>query len=104
MLSHVGLYSGGAAAIGGNVKRSSGALLVKMRKRILAALEQRHGNDGALLEELCDFDVLLALDSLMGRDDSEKLCSMVKKYASGQRKSTVLDDHLRLKLQTVIDG
>jgi len=104
MLSHVGLYSGGAAAIGGNVKRSSGALLVKTRKRILATLEQRHGNDGALLEELCDFDVLLALDSLMGREDSEKLCSMVRKYASGQRKSTVLDDHLRLKLQTVIDG
>jgi hypothetical protein len=104
MLSHVGLYSGGAAAIGGNVKRSSGALLAKTSKRILAALEQRHGNDGALLKELCDFDVLLALDSLMGREESEKLCSMVRKYASGQRKSTVLDDRLKLKLQTVIDG
>ena len=104
VLSHVGLYSGGAGAIGGNVKRSSGAILVKTKKRILAALEQRHGNDGALLKELCDFDVLLALDSLMRLEDSEKLCSMVRKYASGQRKSTVVDDHLRLTLQTVIDG
>jgi hypothetical protein len=103
MLSHVGLYSGGAASIGGSVKRSSGALLVKTRKRILAALAQHHGNDGALLKELCDFDVLLALDSLIGREESGELCSMVRKYASGKKKSIVLDDHLRLNLQTVLD-
>jgi len=102
MLSHVGLYSGGAASSGGNVKRSSGALLVKSRKRILA-LAQHHGNDEALLKELCDFDVLLALDSLIGREESGELCLMVRKYANGQKKSIVFDDHLRLNLQTVLD-
>lgn len=101
MLSHVGLYSGGKdAPTGGNVKRASGALLVKTRKRILAALEQ---GDGAL-RELCDFDVLLALDSLIGREESEKICLIVRKYARGQKKGTVLDGHLKLTLQSVLGG
>lgn len=101
MLSHVGLYSGGAnAPIGGNVKRGSGALLVKTRKRILAAMEQGNG----ALKELCDFDVLLALDSLIGRQESEKLCLLVRKYARGQKKGTVLDGHLKLTLQSVLGG
>ncbi len=104
MLSHVGMYSGGAEMTRGNVKRSSGALLVKTRKRILAALEQRHENDEAVLKELCDFDVLLALDSLIGAEKSEELCSIVRNYVIGQRKSTVLGDQLRLILQTVLDG
>ncbi|KAL7542503.1 hypothetical protein ACHAWF_007196 [Thalassiosira exigua] len=101
LLSHVGLYSGGTSApAGGNVKRGSGALLVKTRKRILAALEQ---GDGAL-NELCDFDILLALDSLIGRDESEKLCVIVRKYARGQKKGTVLDNQLKLALRSVLGG
>jgi hypothetical protein len=104
MVSHVGQYSGGVGSARGNVKRSSGALLVKTRKRILAALEQRHENDDSVLKELCDFDVLLALDSLIGREESEELCSIVRKYASGQRRNTVLGDQLRLILQSVLDG
>ncbi|KAL9179419.1 hypothetical protein ACHAXT_008709 [Thalassiosira profunda] len=101
MLSHVGLYSGGAGApAGGNVKRGSGALLVKTRKRILASM-----NDGSgVLKELCDFDVLLALDSLLAREDSEKLCLLVRKYARGQKKGTALDAHLNLALQSVLGG
>lgn len=102
MLSHVGLYSGGTnAPVAGCVKRGSGALLIKTRKRILAALEQ--GNNEAL-KELCDFDILLALDLLIGKSDSEKLCLLVRKYARGQKKGTVLDDHLKLTLQSVLGG
>lgn len=101
MLSHVGSYSGGTnAPVGGNVKRGSGALLVKTRKRILAALEQA----GGPLKELCDFDILLALDALIGREDSERLCSLVRKYARGQKKGTVFDEHLKLTLQSVLGG
>ena len=101
MLSHVGQYSGGMnAPTGGNVKRGSGALLVKTRKRILAALED--GKDE--LKELCDFDILMALDALIGREESEQLCSLVKKYARGQKKGTVLDEHLKLTLQSVLGG
>ena len=101
MLSHVGLYSGGEnAAVGGSVKRSNGALLVKTKKRILSALDQGKGG----LEDLCDFDVLLALDAMISREDSEKLCSLVKKFARGQKKGTVLGDHLKLTLQSVLGG
>lgn len=104
MLSHVGLYSGGAnAPAGGNVKRASGALLVKTRKRILAALSGDQGS-GDAMKELCDFDILLALDALISREESENLCLLVRKYARGQKRGTVLDDHLKLTLQSVLGG
>ncbi|KAL7428945.1 hypothetical protein ACHAXH_000944, partial [Discostella pseudostelligera] len=106
MLSHVGMYSGGTAApMGGNVKRSSGELLVKTRKRILSALkDDNSNNEGGALKELCDLDILVALDFLIGKKESEKLCKLVRNYARGQKKGTVLDDHLKLTLQTVLGG
>ena len=107
MLSHVGMYSGGTnAPMGGNVKRSSGELLVKTRKRILSALKEdsNNNNGGGALKELCDLDILVALDLLIGKKESEKLCKLVRNYARGQKKGTVLDDHLKLTLQTVLGG
>ena len=111
MLSHVGMYSGGSnAPMGGNVKRNSGELLLKTRKRILSALTvdgnniDNKSNGGGVLKELCDLDVLMALDLLIGKKDSEKLCKLVRNYARGQKKGTVLDDHLKLVLQTVLGG
>jgi len=101
MLSHVGLYSGGTnAPIGGNVKKTSGALLGKTRKRILAALEKKDGSE--VLSELCDFDVLLAIDALIGKEESEKLCLLVRKYARGQKKGTVINEQLKLTLRSVL--
>ena len=101
MLSHVGLYSGGEdAPVGGSVKKSSGALLVKTRKRLLSALDRSN----SVLKELCDFDVLLALDGMMSREDSEQLCSLVKKYARGQKKGTNLTPHLKLTLRSILDN
>ncbi|KAL3790473.1 hypothetical protein HJC23_012029 [Cyclotella cryptica] len=103
MLSHVGLYSGGEnASPGGNVKRNSGALLAKTRKRILSALEG--SESGRVLQELCDFDVLLALDTMIGRDEMKELCELVKKFARGQKKGARLGDHLRLTLQSLLGG
>ncbi|KAL7494409.1 hypothetical protein ACHAWT_003133 [Skeletonema menzelii] len=101
MLSHVGLYSGGMnAPIGGNVKKTSGALLGKTRKRILEALENKGGSE--LLAELCDFDILLAIDALIGKEESEKLCSIVRKYARGQKKGTVVGEQLKLTLRSIL--
>mmetsp|Transcript_25119 Transcript_25119/g.38568 ORF Transcript_25119/g.38568 Transcript_25119/m.38568 type:complete len:136 (+) Transcript_25119:40-447(+) len=101
MLSHVGLYSGGTnAPIGGNVKKTSGALLGKTRKRILAALEKKDGSE--VLSELCDFDVVLAIDALIGKEESEKLCLLVRKYARGQKKGTVINEQLKLTLRSVL--
>ncbi|KAL7485831.1 hypothetical protein ACHAW6_011424 [Cyclotella cf. meneghiniana] len=103
MLSHVGLYSGGEnASPGGNVKRNSGALLAKTRKRILSALEEKES--GNVLQELCDFDVLLALDRLIGRDEMKELCELVKRYARGQKKGAMLGDHLKLTLKSLLEG
>lgn len=103
MLSHVGLYSGGVIApVTGNVKRGSGALLVKTRKRLLSVLTDQ--SDATILKELCDFDVLLALDTIIGKEESEKLCLLVRKYARGQKKGTVLDSHLKLVLQSALGG
>jgi hypothetical protein len=101
MLSHVGLYSGGVnAPIGGNVKKTSGALLGKTRKRILTALEEKDGSQ--VLAELCDFDVLLAIDALIGKEESEKLCSLVRKYARGQKKGAAIGEKLELTLKSVL--
>ncbi len=116
MLSHVGMYSGGTIApMGGNVKRTSGELLVKTRKRILSALKEdgssssnsssnNNKGNGGVLHELCDLDILMAIDLMIGKRDSEKLCKLVRNYARGQKKGTVLDDHLKLTLQTVLGG
>jgi hypothetical protein len=136
MFSHVGLYSGDAtvtATGGSSVKRSTGELLTKTRKRILTLLleakkkqqQQRHQqqygsgddtdnihDDEELLKLLCDFDILLALDVLLDRDDSEKLCLLVKQYATTvknkkmttkKKKKPIVDKQLRLTLQTVLD-
>ena len=103
MLSHVGLYSGGTnAPVAGNVKRGSGALLIKTRKRLLAALDD--GDSSKIFKELCDFDILLAIDGMIGSTESEKLCLLVRKYARGQKKGTVLDSHLKLVLSSALGG
>jgi hypothetical protein len=102
MLSHVGLYSGGEnAPPGGNVKKNSGTLLSKTRKRIVAALENNE-NRSQVLKELCDFDVLMALDTMVAMDDMKELCELVKKYARGQKRGALLSDHLKLTLQSIL--
>jgi hypothetical protein len=143
MFSHVGFYSGDATVTatggGSSVKRSTGELLTKTRKRILTLLleakkkqqqqqqqrhqqqygsgddtDKNHDDDGELLKLLCDFDILLALDVLLDREDSEKLCLLVKQYATTtvknkktttikKNKPIVFDEQLRLTLQTVLD-
>ena len=138
MFSHVGFYSGDAPSPAtstgvSSVKRSTGELFTKTRKRILTLLlvlpdtkkkqhqQQQLENDdkdvvdGELLKLLCDFDILLALDALLDRNDSEKLCLLVKQYATTvknkktsmknnkKKQPIVLDEQLRLTLQTVLD-
>ena len=140
MFSHVGFYSGNAPSAtstgGSSVKRSTGELLTKTRKRILKLLvlldtkkkqqqqqqQQQLENDdkdvvdGELLKLLCDFDILLALDALLDRHDSEKLCLLVKQYATTvknkktsmknkkKKQPIVLDEQLRLTLESVLDN
>ena len=55
-----------------------------------------------MFAELCDFDVLLAIDALIGKEESEKLCTLVRKYARGQKKGTILGEQLKLTLRSVL--
>ena len=57
-----------------------------------------------MLNELCSFDVLLALDLLVGKEESEQLCLLIRKYACGQKKGTTLAGHFKLTLQSVLRG
>ena len=47
------------------------------------------------MESLCNLNVLLNVDVMIGREDTEELCSLVKKYVRGQRRGTVVGSILR---------
>jgi hypothetical protein len=55
-----------------------------------------------VLELLCDFSILLALDEVLDVKDSEQLCKIVQKWARGQKKGTNLDDGLKLRLESIL--
>ncbi len=62
------------------------------------------GGDGGALKELCNFDVLLALDLMIGREESKRLCLLVRKYAQGHKIGAALESHLKLTLQSILGG
>jgi hypothetical protein len=97
MLSHVGNFAGKRAA--NSVKKSNGNLTSKVKKELLRALE---ADDPTLMEELSDFNVLLALDQSLTETEMEKLCELVKKFARGQKQGTAIDAKLKMKLKSVV--
>jgi hypothetical protein len=97
MLSNVGNYAGKASA--SSVKKSNGGLTTKAKKVLLSALEN---DDKTLMEELCDFTVLMALDQSLSESEMERLCECVKKWARGQKEGTVVDSKLKLKLKSTL--
>lgn len=96
MLSHEGAYSGKSAA--SSVKKNGG-LTTKTKKALLAIL----GDDTALLEYICDFNVLLALDQSLSKQDSEELCELVRKWARGQKQGTQITSNLKMHLRSVLE-
>ena len=75
-------------------------------------------NHGKLLQELCNFTLLVALDRILllnhnnnptisnkiddDDDPMEQLCELVKRYARGQKKGTTISNNLQLLLQHVL--
>jgi len=120
MLGHVGTFSGG----GTNAKntpapdaatspvKKNGMLTMKTKKRLLqmisssstSATTSSAAGDSDILEGLCDFHTLLALDSMLGKDDMDEICRLVKKWSRGQRRGTVMGDKLKMVLQSVLGG
>ena len=98
MLSHAGSFAGPTS----NSVKKSGGLTNKVKKVIVSSLDS--DDDGKLLEALCDFNLLLALDKTLSSEDMEQLCGLVKKYARGQKRGTHLDERLKLLLRSMLDS
>ena len=83
-------------------------------------LQPSDKNHGKLLQELCNFTLLVVLDHILllnhnnnttisnkkddydNDDPMEQLCEWVKRYARGQKKGTTIPNNLQLLLQHVL--
>ncbi len=96
MLSHEGIYTGGSPS--SSIKKN-GNLTNKTKKTLLGMMD----DDRQLLQQLCDFNTLLALDELLAEEDSLNLCQSVKKWARGQKQGTQVDAKVKLQLRSVLE-
>ncbi len=97
MLSHEGRFSGKAGA---NSVKKVGGLTIKKKKAILAKIDI--GDDGDIIDELCDFNAIMALDRSISKDEMAYLCTLVTKYSKGIRKGITMDNNLKLVLKTAL--
>jgi len=97
MLSHEGRLSGKAHV---NSVKKVGGLTAKKKKAILAKIED--GSDGDIIDELCDFSAIMALDRSLSKEDLAYLCKLVVKYSKGMRKGIEMDNKLKLVLKSVL--
>ena len=96
MLSHEGSFAGNFNGV-----KKNGGITTKAKKAILSAIDAK--DDARLLDILTNFNLLLALDQTISKEDMEKLCEKVRKYARGQRRGTELDDKMKLLLRSMLD-
>jgi hypothetical protein len=102
LLSHEGLYAGNEK----KPTKKNGTLNSKAKKALLAAMEECSStSDAPLLQLLCDFQVLVALDShaTMKDADIQEICRVVQKFARGQKQGATLSSKLKRKLQTLLE-
>mmetsp|Transcript_30091 Transcript_30091/g.73100 ORF Transcript_30091/g.73100 Transcript_30091/m.73100 type:complete len:648 (-) Transcript_30091:141-2084(-) len=98
LLSHDGSFSGSSSA--SSVKKSNGTLTNKTKKDLLALMEK--DDDRSLMATLCDFNLLLALDSMLEDNDMAELCELVRKWSRGQKQGTAIGPKLKMKLQSLL--
>lgn len=97
MFSHTGRMSG----IGGvSSVKSSGGLTAKTKKMLVSQVE--NDNDDELLNTLCDFDILMILDSMIGRKEMSQLCALVSRYSRGMKKGAQIPNDLKLAIKSVL--
>jgi hypothetical protein len=95
LLSHEGSFASSQT-----LRKNGSSLTKKSKKALLKALN--NDDQSSLLNELCDFNVLVALDQLLPASKSEELCRLVHKWARGQRKGTQVEPDLRILLQSLL--
>lgn len=101
LLSHEGTFAGTGKSL---PIRKNGSLTTKARKALLALLAESSGEDDhALMEHLCDFYLLLALDRLLERSVSEQLCHTVKRWSRGLKQSTALDKKVKVAMLLTLE-
>lgn len=98
MLSHEGRFAGKAE----NSVKKAGGLTAKKKRTVLAAIEA--GGDGDLLQELCDFNALMALDRAMPKEDMSNLCKLVAKYSRGHKKGITVESKLKIVLKNILSS
>ena len=96
MLSHVGSFAGKTAV---STVKKNGSLTNKAKKALLGAID----DDTKLLEELCNFNTLLALDQSLSSDDSEELCGLVRKWSRGQKQGTTVASKVKMHLRAILE-
>lgn len=101
MLSHNGQYAGKGAK--SSIKKN-GVLTVKSKKNILKHIDGDSNDSEKLMASLCDFNILMALNRSLGKEEMDELCLLVKKYARGQRKTTKPSKHLKIVLKNLLGG
>lgn len=99
MLSHEGRFSGKADS--NSIKKVRvGGLTAKKKESLLAQIED--GNDSDLVDGLCDFNVMMALDRSLLREDMSSLCKIVAKYSRGHKKGIEVENKLKLVIKNSI--
>ena len=113
VLSHVGLYSTSNASTGVTKK---GLLTKSIKSKLTSLLRQPNPSSSDILQELCNFPLLVALDRFIqtnpqaisskdnnnNNDPMKQLCELVRRYARGQTKSTKIPKDLQLLLQHIL--
>ncbi|KAL7562670.1 hypothetical protein ACA910_006361 [Epithemia clementina (nom. ined.)] len=89
--SFVGQVSGGGTSSSSSGVKSNNPyqLTKKMRKALVQAASS--STPGALLELLCNFQVLVAVSQDLPQDEMQALVETVRKFARGLKKTTTLD-------------
>jgi hypothetical protein len=99
MLSHEGRFSGKADS--NSIKKVRvGGLTAKKKESLLAQIEDE--NDSDLVDGLCDFNVMMALDRSLSREDMSSLCKIVAKYSRGHKKGIEVENKLKLVIKNSI--
>ena len=98
MLRHVGSFAGKTMV--SSIKRN-GNLTTKTKKTLLAALQDE--DDPRLLQELCNFSTIVALDQALSEEETEELCQLVHKWARGRKLGTTVGSQLKRRLQSILE-
>lgn len=98
LLSHVGSYGDGHPS----AVKKTGGFTKKVKKRISVALANH--DDAALLENLCNFTLLVALTERLQPAEAQALVTTVRKFARGQKRSTKVDASLKKKIGVIVES